>query len=162
MPAELMQDRDKAFGDVSENLTLINHEVLFEKTGLVLNLAKPEVQQAITRWCVEGGFKVLVIDNLSTLASGVKENDADAWEMLLPWLLDLRRKKIAVLLVHHAGRSGAAHPGERTAFSGSSSSNVIRTTWTKDAASWSGSRKIAIHRSIPTVTSGPSSLLPMV
>ena len=106
MPAELMQDRDKAFGDVSENLTLINHEVLFEKTGLVLNLAKPEVQQAITRWCVEGGFKVLVIDNLSTLASGVKENDADAWEMLLPWLLDLRRKKIAVLLVHHAGRSG--------------------------------------------------------
>ena len=106
MPAELMQGRDRAFGEACENLTLINHEILFERTGHVLNLAKPEVQQAITQWCVEGGFKVLVVDNLSTLASGVKENDADAWELLLPWLLDLRRKKVSVLLVHHAGRSG--------------------------------------------------------
>ena len=101
-----MQERDKAFGDACENLTLINHEILFQRTGLVLNLADPEAQAAIMQWCVEGGFKVLVIDNLSTLASGVKENDADAWEILLPWLLDLRRRKIAVLLVHHAGRSG--------------------------------------------------------
>jgi RecA-family ATPase len=106
MPAELMQDRDKAFGEVCENLTLINHEILFEQTSLVLNLADPKVQRAITQWCVEVECKVLVIDNLSTLASGVKENDADAWELLLPRLLDLRRKKIAVLLVHHAGRSG--------------------------------------------------------
>ncbi len=26
--------------------------------------------------------------------------------MMLPWLLDLRRRKIAVVIVHHAGRSG--------------------------------------------------------
>ena len=44
MPAELMQERDKAFGDACENLTLINHEILFQRTGLVLNLAEPEVQ----------------------------------------------------------------------------------------------------------------------
>ena len=36
----------------------------------------------------------------------MKENESDAWELLLPRLLDLRRKKIAVVLVHHAGRSG--------------------------------------------------------
>ena len=106
MPAELMQERDKAFGEPCENLILINHEILFDRTGLVLNLARAEVQTAITQWCIDGGFKVLVIDNLSTLVSGVKENDSDAWEILLPWLLDLRRKKIAVLLVHHAGRNG--------------------------------------------------------
>jgi hypothetical protein len=106
MPAELMQNRDKAFGEPIENLMLINHEILFERTSLVLNLADPETQRAITQLCVDGGVKVLIIDNLSTLASGVKENDADAWELLLPWLLDLRRKKIAVVLIHHAGRSG--------------------------------------------------------
>jgi putative DNA primase/helicase len=50
--------------------------------------------------------KVLVLDNLSTLASGVKENEADSWELLNNWLLDLRRRKIAVIVVHHAGRSG--------------------------------------------------------
>ena len=36
----------------------------------------------------------------------MKENESDAWELLLSWLLDLRRRKIAVILVHHAGRSG--------------------------------------------------------
>ncbi len=106
MPAELMQERDKAFGEASENLTLINHEILFERTGLVLNLADQKIQAAIMQWCLDAGHKILVIDNLSTLVGGVKENDADAWERLLPWLLDLRRRKIAVVIVHHAGRSG--------------------------------------------------------
>ena len=106
MPAELMQQREISFGDECENLTLINHEVLFERTGLVLNLRLPEVQEAIKQFCIDTGQKVLVVDNLSTLVSGVKENDSDAWELLLPWLLDLRRRKIAVILVHHAGRSG--------------------------------------------------------
>ena len=36
----------------------------------------------------------------------MKENDADAWEQILPWLLELRRRKIAVLFVVHAGRNG--------------------------------------------------------
>jgi hypothetical protein len=50
--------------------------------------------------------KVLILDNLSTLASGMKENDADSWELVNKWLLDLRRRKIAAVIVHHAGRSG--------------------------------------------------------
>src|SRR5262249_26364344 len=52
------------------------------------------------------GAKVLFLDNLSTLASGMRENEADSWELVNPWLLDLRRRKIAVVIVHHAGRSG--------------------------------------------------------
>jgi putative DNA primase/helicase len=50
--------------------------------------------------------KVLILDNLSTLASGMRENEADSWELVNPWLLELRRRKIAVVIVHHAGRSG--------------------------------------------------------
>jgi putative DNA primase/helicase len=50
--------------------------------------------------------KVLILDNLSTLASGMRENEADSWELVNNWLLDLRRRKIAVVIVHHAGRSG--------------------------------------------------------
>jgi hypothetical protein len=50
--------------------------------------------------------KCLVLDNLSTLVSGVKGNDSDAWEKMLGWLLDLRRRRIAVIVVHHAGRNG--------------------------------------------------------
>jgi hypothetical protein len=36
----------------------------------------------------------------------VKENDADSWEAVLPWLLELRRHRIAVLIVAHSGRDG--------------------------------------------------------
>jgi putative DNA primase/helicase len=47
-----------------------------------------------------------VLDNLSCLMSGVKENDADSWEGIKLWLLKLRRHRIAVVLVHHSGRDG--------------------------------------------------------
>jgi len=101
-----MRDRDKGLeGDAGE-LEFLNHEILFERAGKVLNITKSDVQQAITQRCINTGVRVLILDNLSTIATGMKENDADAWELVNPWLLDLRRRKIAVIIVHHAGRSG--------------------------------------------------------
>jgi hypothetical protein len=72
----------------------------------VLNITNREIQDAITKRCLTTGAKVLILDNLSTLASGMRENEADSWELVNNWLLDLRRRKIAVVIVHHAGRSG--------------------------------------------------------
>ena len=91
---------------MNDLLEFLNHEILFDRTGKALNITNPEVQEAITKRCVASGVKVLILDNLSTLASGMKENEADAWEKVNNWLLDLRRRKIAVVIVHHAGRSG--------------------------------------------------------
>jgi AAA domain/Toprim-like len=105
MPADLMRDRIAGL-QANDNLLVLNHDVLFERTGKVLNIASPEIQEALTKLCVKSGVKVLIIDNLSTGATGLKENESDSWERMLPWLLDLRRRKIAVVLVHHAGRSG--------------------------------------------------------
>jgi len=106
MPPDLMRERDKGLEGSTGELEFLNHEILFERTGKVLNITNPEVQQAITQRCVNSGTKVLVLDNLSTLASGMRENEADSWELVNNWLLDLRRRKIAVVIVHHAGRSG--------------------------------------------------------
>ena len=39
----------------------------------------------------------------------MRENDADDWEAVLPWLLTLRRKGIAVCIIHHSGRSRTAY-----------------------------------------------------
>jgi putative DNA primase/helicase len=36
----------------------------------------------------------------------MEENKGDDWERVLHWLLNLRRLKIVVLIVHHAGRNG--------------------------------------------------------
>ena len=54
---------------------------------------------------LKDGDKVVFLDNLSCLFSGVKENDADAWEVVLPWFLTLRRHRISVVVVHHSGRN---------------------------------------------------------
>ena len=97
--------RDYALGCPSENLTYINHEILFERTGRVMNLADPVFQKAVLDLCVAEGFKVLFLDNLSCLTSGVDENKGIDWEILLPWLLQLRRMHITVIFIAHAGRN---------------------------------------------------------
>ena len=107
MPPDLIRDRCEGLnGGNTGKLEFLNHEILFERTGKVLNITKPEVQKAIAEYCTNKGVKVLILDNLSTLASGMRENEADSWELVNSWLLNLRRRKIAVVIVHHAGRSG--------------------------------------------------------
>ena len=68
-----------------DNFEILSHEILFGRTGKILNIADLEIQNAITKHCVDSGVKVLFIDNLSTAAFGLKENEADSWEKMLPW-----------------------------------------------------------------------------
>ena len=52
------------------------------------------------------GVDMLVLDNISTLCRTGKENESQSWQTMQAWLLDLRRRGITVLLIHHAGKSG--------------------------------------------------------
>jgi len=104
MPPDLMRDRDRGLG--SGEVEFLNHEILFDRTEKVLNITEPAVQEAILQKCIRDNIKLVMLDNLSTLVSGVKENDSFEWERLHNWLLHFRRRKIAVVLIHHAGRSG--------------------------------------------------------
>jgi hypothetical protein len=106
MPLDLTRDRLKGLSLGNRHLSVLHHEVLFTTSELAINVASTNIQRVITELCTTGGFKLLILDNLSCLASGMKENDADEWEKLLMWLLELRRRRIAVIIVHHSGRSG--------------------------------------------------------
>ena len=106
MPADDARDRIKGLSPGNPRLHILHHERLFDVTGLTMNLTDSRVQRVITSLCVEKKVKLLILDNLSCLFSGMKENDADAWELVLNWLLDLRRRRIAVIIVAHASRSG--------------------------------------------------------
>jgi hypothetical protein len=108
MPADLMRARDQGLSQGLGEVEFLNHEILFDRTERVLNITQIDVQQAILNRCIRDKIKVLFLDNLSTLASGMKENDSFAWEQVNNWLLQFRRHKIAVILIHHAGRSGEA------------------------------------------------------
>jgi hypothetical protein len=107
-------DRERISGlqsKIPDDLYLLNHEILFHRSQLVLNLGNRTDQEIITKVCLEKGIKVLVLDNLGCLFSGVGENDADEWEKILPWLLTLRRHAISVIIVHHSGHDSTRMRG---------------------------------------------------
>lgn len=107
MPLDGIRERDAALcGAMVEGMFYLQHEALFHLTGKVLNLTHASIQTALLEICQRDVIEIVFLDNLSCLFSGVKENDADAWELILPWLLDLRRNKIAVVFIAHAGRNG--------------------------------------------------------
>jgi putative DNA primase/helicase len=72
--------------------------------GGVGNLADPKVQAALDPWL--DGIELLILDNLSTLTSVLRDNDQESWGPIQEWLLRLRRRGISALLVHHAGKGG--------------------------------------------------------
>ena len=71
MPPDLMRDRTRGRGE--EKLEFLNHLILFERTGKVLNITNHEVQQALTAHCIAKNVRVLILDNLSTLGGGMKD-----------------------------------------------------------------------------------------
>ena len=75
-----------------------------DNTEAGINLSSNEGQQALERHL--DGVDLLILDNLSTLLAGGSEGASDAWLPMQNWLLRLRRKGIAVLLIHHAGING--------------------------------------------------------
>jgi putative DNA primase/helicase len=75
-----------------------------DHSELGINLGSAEGQQELERHL--DGVGLLILDNLSTLMANGSEGASDAWLPMQNWLLRLRRKGVAVLLVHHAGVNG--------------------------------------------------------
>jgi putative DNA primase/helicase len=75
-----------------------------DHSELGINLGGPEGQRELERHL--DGVDLLILDNLSTLMANGSEGASDAWLPMQNWLLRLRRKGVAVILVHHAGVNG--------------------------------------------------------
>jgi hypothetical protein len=50
--------------------------------------------------------ELVIVDNLSCWARSGRENEAESWLPVADWILSLRRRGVAVLLIHHAGKGG--------------------------------------------------------
>jgi putative DNA primase/helicase len=105
----VMRERNQFLrNSAGENLLFLSHQQVFDVAKSNLGLSNRDTQTAITALCVKLGVKVLFLDNLSTLFTGVKENEADGWrDMVEGWLLELRRNHVAVVIIAHAGRNGS-------------------------------------------------------
>ena len=51
-------------------------------------------------------IRVLILDNISCLFSGINEDSKQDWEPVNAWLIRLRHRGISTVLVHHAGKGG--------------------------------------------------------
>ena len=103
-----MKERTKKFSTAPliRNWMLLSHENFFDKFECDLIITEIETQEAILKLIDENDFGFIVIDNLSSL-SRIREDKSDDWrEVMLPFLIACRRRGVAVLLVHHAAKSG--------------------------------------------------------
>jgi len=103
-----LQKRCQQLAIRNDQFYLLSHEMVFTESEdkLSLNLADPTQQDALKDHCLAEEIDVLILDNLSTAFKGLNENESDSWEQVSPWLLELRRYGISVVLVCHAGRNG--------------------------------------------------------
>jgi putative DNA primase/helicase len=106
MPLVSLQERLRA---ISIGLDVVILDDAFrilaaDNTENGLSLGSEEGQKAIEPLLRD--VDLLILDNLSTLCTTGSESASDAWVPMQNWLIGLRRKGIAVLLVHHAGTNG--------------------------------------------------------
>ncbi len=51
-------------------------------------------------------IRVLILDNISCLFSGINEDSKQDWEPINAWLIRLRHRGLSTVLVHHSGKKG--------------------------------------------------------
>jgi hypothetical protein len=74
--------------------------------GVALPDLSTEEGQRTIELMIERDTELLVIDNLSAWCRTGEENRAESWHPMATWILQLRRRGLAVLLIHHAGKTG--------------------------------------------------------
>lgn len=108
MPQEVMQERIArlALGEGRPPAEGMLRFLLADRQGDPMpDLSSPEGQAELERHWGEQP-ELLILDNLSCLASAVRDNEAELWSPMQAWLLSLRRRGVTVLIVHHAGKGG--------------------------------------------------------
>lgn len=53
-----------------------------------------------------GEAQVIIVDNISALVRGGKENEGESWQPVAEWALRMRASGRSVVFIHHAGKGG--------------------------------------------------------
>lgn len=98
--ARIAKNFEKNEKQYTENLKIFAADL---QEFATIDIAEPCIQTEIDNMLQ--GIDLLVLDNISSLTK-VDELDANAWISIQDWLFDLRKRGIAVLIVHHSGKNG--------------------------------------------------------
>lgn len=85
---------------------VLSNAMLWKASRPTMNIAQKQHRANLTVEVQAHGAKLLILDNLDTLTSGINENDKSAIEPINTWLQELRYAGVAVLQVHHQSYKG--------------------------------------------------------
>lgn len=106
MPAAAIQQRLRQLRPMDAPDPLVNiitPDVQARDQGLI-NLSNPAYQAAL-KPCLEE-TSLIIVDNISTLVRGGRENEAESWLPIQEWALKQRSRGRSVLFIHHSGKDG--------------------------------------------------------
>lgn len=111
MSTKMLVDRFKALSrKIPSNLDVLPSEILWtDDIPLNLNIEADQRRISIMLETLsDSGRKpeLIIFDNLSSLTAGGDENSNSELDSLLRFMVGLRHKGYAILLVHHAGKGG--------------------------------------------------------
>lgn len=108
MPANAMQER---LANIQKRLNI--HPEMIDlsiitpdlQDGVMPNISTIEGQEALSSLVEKADL--IIFDNLSTLGSSGKENEAESWAPIQAYVLGIRKHGKSVLFIHHAGKNGS-------------------------------------------------------
>lgn len=106
MPAVTVQERLSSIIESSDKEPIMPFRII---TPDLQDHAMPDLSTIGGQSAIEQhleNISLVIIDNLSTLCRQGRENESESWIPMQEWALNLRRRKISTLFVHHSGRSG--------------------------------------------------------
>jgi hypothetical protein len=111
-------DGEMAGHEIKERFSVLEEKLSIKGNEKLTILAADWQEQFLPRLdTLEGKMAIepfveaadlIVLDNRSTLFNPDSEKDPSAWQPAQDWLLALRRRRKAVVLVHHSNRQGGA------------------------------------------------------
>ena len=75
-----------------------------------VNLCSEDWRVAISDKAIKDGYALIILDNLSVLADVVDENSAGRMHSIVEFLLELKKAGVAIMMIHHAGKSQQSGP----------------------------------------------------
>jgi hypothetical protein len=108
MPLTILQERLSMLKDGNRSSELFLYlESYAYRIGLKrANIMDPKWRAQVLEAVEMLSIKLLILDNLSSLAPGIDENEKLAFDPVNRWMLELRFKGVAIIMTHHTGKSG--------------------------------------------------------
>lgn len=98
---------DLLSGPPKAPLHFLSSEMVYHRLHRDLILSSEAVRdEVMTILDAHPEIRVLILDNISCLFVGIDEDKKQAWEPVASWLIRLRHRGLATILVHHSGKGG--------------------------------------------------------